>query len=1377
MNEAVVRKLLSLADHPLRVRVDARHIEALVRAYLAWPRAYRPAFDAREPPEAGEGRALYRFLCEQAGDLLGRIQGLECTRQDFQRRFETSAHPQEKADLAIDMARELGATPAQLRGDRRALRRHLDLAAVMDRCLDQRAAHEQRLSIILRRLGHLAEWLLQQEDSSPHKTWHELDLETHLHPLLFYPGDERVRLEALRALLGPLAVLPDALAASRLSDQTVRLLFRSAVGHEEPVWIQRECLSGLAGLDPDAFSKALHLRLEAPGPGDDLFVRCQAVALLARHMHKVEEGPALLERAALDPSPRVRQRLAETAHLAWDEGGHRVLARLAQQDPEPAVRAAAILGLREVCADENSSSLGQDLLRSVLAREPDAFVVRTALHALELLGDAIGPERIAGLCERFLPILENLHVSHPSLSVRRWSAQTREYLWCCSHPPAREALNHILALRDQIPEGGHRAATILEGCPEPILGRALSVAARRDFGLSLGKLHGHLHLHRGERFGFRLWRFLHELRTPDPAKRQGCSHLVGRHFRGRLRAPSAILGELAETKVPGEPLYHAHESGWRPYLPLLDEAVSLVEPGAGQGPLRIYTSEGITELHPPRGFGKWRARIGLATGFTRLASARNWKEGEASDPSEYLRNLESLGFQCSHRPYGPGEGLPTSADPAVLKFFPALAVPPLWVEQFRNLQDYFHSAYGNTLTDLLFFTLGTGAFFVGRNVVRHQRMRYHRRRLPLVIGGWGTRGKSGTERLKAALFSALGYGVVSKTTGCESMFLYGKPFQSLKEMYLFRPYDKVSIQEQTFVVRMASRLNTDVFLWECMALSPHLVQLLQDQWMKDDLSTLTNAFPDHEDVQGPAGHDIPRVMTHFVPGRRTLYTSEENMLPILADAARRKGTRIRQAAWLESGLITGDVLARFPYQEHPDNIALVVALAGDLGVDPDFALKEMADRVVADLGVLRTFPDARIRGRRLRFTNGMSANEPFGALGNWKRVGFAGHDPDASPGTWITAVVNNRADRVARSRVFAQLIAEQLEADRFFLIGTNLTGMRGYLREACHKAMDRLSLDPDLAGDRSRACEILLQSARAARIPATADQLVQRVEAMIVGLGIPLPPDTTVLATSQGLADHLRKMGQEAWIAEMEPQRAAWAAGLEEFQALRQRIIEDPGPPSSLDAPFRELVEQWFERKFQVVEDPFATGEQIVDILATATPPGYRNLCMGIQNIKGTGLDFVYRFLDWGTCHAGCQRLLDPDVDIARAAVKEFQVSRPFGLLSEETVRETLEHAKTLPAFRAAPHQVELERLRRTFETRLEEVRLGMTRNEAPGWKDRILSVLESLLDTQDSIRRSRQARGIYRDLLKGRISRERSVEELRRLTHRQYGGWLRGRA
>ncbi len=162
--------------------------------------------------------------------------------------------------------------------------------------------------------------------------------------------------------------------------------------------------------------------------------------------------------------------------------------------------------------------------------------------------------------------------------------------------------------------------------------------------------------------------------------------------------------------------------------------------------------------------------------------------------------------------------------------------------------------------------------------------------------------------------------------------------------------------------------------------------------------------------------------------------------------------------WLESGLIPDDILDRFPYKEHPDNIALVAAMAQELGCPYEEALKGMADHLVPDLGVLKTFPESQIRTRRIEFTNGMSANERFGTLGNWKRTGYDQHDPHQQPDVWISTVVNNRADRVARSRVFASILVHDVEADRHFLIGGNLKGLLGFIWEAWQQHEQELTL-------------------------------------------------------------------------------------------------------------------------------------------------------------------------------------------------------------------------------------------------------------------------------------------------------------------------------
>ena len=81
------------------------------------------------------------------------------------------------------------------------------------------------------------------------------------------------------------------------------------------------------------------------------------------------------------------------------------------------------------------------------------------------------------------------------------------------------------------------------------------------------------------------------------------------------------------------------------------------------------------------------------------------------------------------------------------------------------------------------------------------------------------------------------------------------------------------------------------------------------------------------------------------------------------DGARRNGARLVAVSPLDAELLPADLLARLPYQEHPRNVALVLALAEHFGVDHELALVEIADKLVADLGVLKTYPRAEHRAR------------------------------------------------------------------------------------------------------------------------------------------------------------------------------------------------------------------------------------------------------------------------------------------------------------------------------------------------------------------------------------------------------------------------------
>jgi poly-gamma-glutamate synthase PgsB/CapB len=1387
MNESLVRQLLAIDEHPLLSQVDARQLNALLVRYRQWPGAQMLAKD--EPLSSVlEARRLVRFLSEELLEIRKQIQRLVDLRSSYQARVEGDRTLQEQRAHTLDFARELGASRWDLLLDRRAFKRWFDLDAVMDRCLEQRARQEQRMAFCLKRLEKVAAWLMKQDGPAfgPDRLWKELDLERVLLPLLTFEADPRVRLAAFKAILSPLRELPLLYHEHCLSDGTMQFIHKTSQDPDGNVWIQCEALALLPEVDPGAFMRTVAKRLQRPGPKDDLFFRKKAVDLLGRYMARFPELPefqGLIALAMADPSPYVRKAIPAAIaqhpipdHLSKFE-------QLVLEDPIHQVRASCLLALSGLISEKGQYDWGLKLLIRVLREEKHPFVARTALRIAEEIQQTFfkrfEPSEARAFWGSIRPVLEEVHSAHPRLEVRRWASQTREAMWGMADDEARSLYSRLSELVDQVEPGKTKRLREVEGLPRPLIARVLSQLARKDFGFDLRWRGKRLYVTRGPVIRFRLWRALYEFMHPSPDKRMAHPHTVGRLFHGQVHVPSHIMGELSETKVPGEPLFISTEAGWRPYLPLPDEVLSTLHVNFRGPSLEIYTSEGITELTPPRSLAaRIKAKMVLTTKFAEYARLRNWVELDQIDPGSYAKALQKLGFQITQRPYDSAEGLGTGSDPAVQRFFPALAflgLPPM----LNSLRDYFFSIYENSLYELWLFTSAMIVYFFSRNIIRYQILQYHRRRIPLVIGGWGTRGKSGTERLKAAFFSGLGYGVVSKTTGCEAMFLYGKPYQELKEMYMFRPYDKTSIQEQYAVVKMSSGLGTDVLLWECMALVPAFVKLLEHYWMRNDFCTLTNTFPDHEDIQGPAGYDIPTVMTNFVPKQRMLFTAEENMLPIIAEEARKQDSPIRGVTWLDSGLITDDVMSRFPYQEHPDNIALVLKISHELGVNEDFAVKEMADRVVEDIGVLKTFPPGLVNGRRVEFTNGMSANEPFGCLGNWQRVGFTQHDPEQNPGAWISTVVNNRADRVARSQVFAKLIAESLYADRHFLIGDNLNGLRGYIEQSYDEVLKKLTLWPDGKEDHARAASIFRHTAHRLRIVYSEEGLLARVAAMLNGLGWD-PEDEEEenphLATREGLVAIARKLGLEVYIEDMEAHRQAWSDQLATCEAFVQRVKNNGETMAELDKACRMQMREWFLSRLHPIENYNAPGEQIVQIIANTTPPGFLNRCMGVQNIKGTGLDFVYRFFAWNKCHASCSKLKDDDFDVVSAGLQELLEFKEFGYLSREYVLNLIDQCEKKSVFEDPELSTGLKTLRARIEEQMHTVQEHIAASEKPTLKDKFYEILENLLDTQDSIKRRKLADQVYKDLINGRISRTKAVKQLQYLNNRQMGGWMSGK-
>lgn len=1361
------KSLIDALPHYKR-KLERRVLDALASEFKIWS-TNRQQLTAL-PKQVSPAMTVCDFLTETIATANRQIEEARLRHGQFLRKFNKAGSEEERHSILLEQSRLLGANQTQIAGDMAALRRWFGADALADRLHARVAGLERKIAVALLLFAHQAKAILR-EAGEDHwaELWPRLNVEQIARSHFAFEGHPRVKLTAFSCLATALMGLPPERREAAVAASSLQFIYRCALDMRQSVWLQIEAIELLGSLSPEFFLKTVRLRLTRRESGDDFFVRRRALLLAAEAVAIRAEAAELLPLALNDESSYVRQGLAlALAYAPTAIVSCCLLPLLA--DPIPQVRAQALLAL----ADQFGRGQALPLLAWLaehLENETDSFVLRTALSVTGDILSNLVPAQQEGSRDlsRLRQGILHLHEAADDLKVRRWAAETLNRFTLQSEPALQKLVHDLGEAVTACPPGMHRRLpSVFDAVSGERLGHAALFLVQADYPLDFERRFGHWVVHRGHQFGFRLWRWLHEFRHPSPDKRQAFRHTIGRIFHGNVRVPSPILAELAATKVPGEPLHLSSEGGWRPYLPLPDELISSLDLPPNRHPLRIFTNEGVTEVFPPRSLlRRLPIRARLIRRFTEFAQARNWQENSQQPPDHYVRLLQESGFTLRFAPH-PG----TTADPAVTRFFPAgFAFGLQGGELGHRFQTYFFSVYGNTLFELTVLISSALIAFVGRHVFSNLSIRRARKDIPLVVGGWGTRGKSGTERLKAGLFNSLGYSVVSKTTGCEAMFLHSHPYQPLREMFLFRPYDKATIWEQHDVTRIASALKADVMLWECMALTPAFVELLQKRWMRDDISTITNTFPDHEDVQGPAGINIPEVMTHFIPRQSLLLTSEEQMRPILTAAANKLGTGIKGVGWLEAGLLSPDILARFPYQEHPDNIALVVCMAAELGIAEDYALKEMADRVVPDLGVLKVYPEAPIAGRRLSFANGMSANERFGCLGNWYRLGFDKIEVDTQPDTLVSTVVNNRADRIARSRVFASILVNDISADYHFLIGSNLEGLLGYIKEAWASHVAELSLWPE-SGESIFA--VFESQARRLRIPYTEARQRARLAAMLTPSHLGSDSGLLDLCSDPEALNEALASRKHASADEIFSFATSACTARKEYDEFAERLAQAGSTPDPrLDEAFREQLWHWFERKLIVVSDYYASGNRIIQLIAEQTPPGFHNRIMGIQNIKGTGLDFVYRWQAWALCHAACTELRATDGASYRRGLAALSMFQEYGVLAEEHVRETLALARHSPHGQLAMGQSQLSQIDSNLDHAMSLVRgqLGSAREQSR--LERAILMLEGFIDAGDAIRRREVANQIYRDLVSQRISHARAAIELLKLTQQQKGGWL----
>ena len=1278
------------------------------------------------------------------------------------------ASDSEKQKIILDYSYRFNPSSKERYKDQKAFKRWFDEDALSER-IKSRVSHlHRRVFVSLDRIRSSVQ-ILQDEQGLHENQWKYFNFNDNFLQLLQYREVDLLTDKAFSVLIDLAQRYRIEENIDLLDEKLFRFIYKVSLSVKESVWVQNDAIEFLFNTQISSFVSVAKVRSETYDLDDSIFVRHKIAGLALKRLDDEKELVELVKNVILkDPSPYVRQGLVKQIPFIDHPDLEIMKSELLIKDKEKSVRALAVLQVLEPFVNVDSHKVFRTLIFKSLEIETDVFVIKTILYTIRTLAESYARSKTSDIefLEYSFTMLSSFVLGDVDISLKRYATLVREFIWVCLNEERYKRYEEIYDFVQEIRPGkGRRLLNKHSDMDQEELYRILSVVAQNDFSLELRRnIWNRLILYRSERFGRRLWRVVHEFLNPSPDKRQAFVHTHARIYEGTHHFPSAILAEQAPTKVPGEPYYIPEEESWRPYLPLLDHFVSsLKQPTIRLYPYTIYTSEGVTTIKPPKFFlNRIRTELLVSWNFSKLAHLRNWQANSVNTPSAYIRAMQKLGFQVSFKPH-------IKDDASTTKYFP-IGIPFVSEDLQESLSSYFVSAYENSLSDLILFLIVIFGIFFVRHFVLSQKIRKARKSIPLSIGGWGTRGKSGTERLKAALFNSLGLRVFSKTTGNEAMFLHSDSFESMREMYVFRPYDKATIWEQADVLMLAEKLGIDVFLWESMGLTPSYVEILQQQWMKDDIATITNTYPDHEDLQGPAGINIPQVMTNFIPQDSTLIATEEVMYPILRSHAHAVNTQSHQVGWLEAGLITPDILGRFPYEEHPYNIALVLRMAKELDIDEDEALKSMADHIVPDLGVLKAYPSSQIHNRNLSFINGMSANERFGALGNWKRMGLDKIDDEKEPEVFITTVINNRADRVSRSRVFASMIVEDIVADCHILIGTNLSGFDNYLEEAWTSYKENLTIVSD---EVSSCNDKLMRYAKKFRIMRNTEQLKKRLSIMLYAKEIESGLISKALESYLDLERLAAVLKDEAEVLSFYTK--SWREH-HEFEELLKRSVKSKDD-ENLDQVFKEKLWQWLKNRVIVIPNQHASGNEIIKVITDNTPVGMDNKIIGMQNIKGTGLDFAYRWVAWDQCYHICKAIQSDETHLIRQGVDELAAFNEHGPLTFELTEESIAVAKGSIATQNEYYQAQIllieARLNESRESFSELNMESVYQGTSSKYWHKVLELVESFLDAGDAVKRRKKANVIYEDLICHRISHKRAAYELQEITKRQKGGWF----
>ena len=203
--------------------------------------------------------------------------------------------------------------------------------------------------------------------------------------------------------------------------------------------------------------------------------------------------------------------------------------------------------------------------------------------------------------------------------------------------------------------------------------------------------------------------------------------------------------------------------------------------------------------------------------------------------------------------------------------------------------------------------------------------------------------------------------------------------------------------------------------------------------------------------------------------------------------------------------------------------------------------------------------------------------------------------------------------------------------------------------------------------------------------------------------------------------------------------------------------------PARIDRIFSDAYRALFKDQIVPLHDYTLTGDQIIDMISKAAPPNARIDIMGLQNIKGTGLDFVYRWVSLEAVARALEKSRSDNAEDVDAGLRALLVHDDYGLIDS---------SHTLEVLRARPLSPQVEAVLARLSPIVAKKRAALSAARTRSLGDVVRAFIGKTFDYLDSMKRQAMAREVLEDLIAGRLSHASAAIEMRNVVARAKGQW-----